>query len=121
MMIGIGVVLIDNINIILNLNFYIDNFVGGNNYNIEMDGMIVILIIKVLVVFNQLNMIKIGIVDVGDVVYDLNFLIFGNSIIIILIVNDDLIIIGQGNSGVFDFLVNDMLFGVSFMIIYING
>lgn len=94
----------------------------NDEYNIEMDGFIVIMLFMILVNDGEENMICIGIVDVLDLFYDLNFLIVVDFVQMGYVVVEDSLIIYVGSINMFDVLFNDVISILGILvIIYING
>ncbi len=101
-------------------NLFISN--TNDQFNTEMDGFTVTMTLKMAVVPNQVNSIRIGVADVNDSNYDSAVLIAGGSTQTALIANDDAITIGTNYTTNLDVLANDSGPGNSTLIItHING
>ena len=115
-------VTIDTVNATVNQNLYIDNPAAIDPYNTEMDGFTVVLSVKAPVTSGEVNIIRVGIADGGDAVYDSNVLIMGNSVQTYALAIDDQIQQTAGTSRTFDLLANDRdLSDQGLTITQING
>ena len=120
--VGSGDITVNNINTTINENLYIDNPVGSNDYNTEMDGFTVTLTLKAPVIPDQTNTIKIAIADAGDGKLDSNLLIAGNSVQTALVAGDDTVEAVAGDTINADLLANDFSsVGGTLTIVEING
>lgn len=120
MTIGSGNGSVGNINSASNENLYISN--TNDQYNTEMDGFTVTMTVKMAVIPNVVNTIRIGIADVGDTSYDSTLLIAGNSGQTVVIASDDSLSIGLGGTKTIDVLANDSAPGNSTLTVtHING
>jgi hypothetical protein len=120
--VGTGDITVNNINTTSNENLYIDNPVGSNDYNTEMDGFTVTLTLKAPVIADQTNTIKIAIADAGDGSLDSNLLIAGNSVQTALVAGDDTVEAVAGDTINADLLANDFSsVGGTLTIVEING
>lgn len=109
-----------NLNTTANVNLFKDN--TGDAYNTEMDGFTVTLTLKMNVVPNQVNSIRIGIADVADSNYDSNLLIAADSIQTALIARADEVSLYTNATKTVDVLNNDINnTGNSLTITHING
>lgn len=109
-----------NLNTSANVNLFKDN--TGDAYNTEMDGFTVTLTLKMTVVPNQVNSIRIGIADVADSNYDSNLLIAGDSIQTALVAQSDSVSLYTNATKTVDVLGNDINnTGNSLTITHING
>lgn len=119
--VGAGDISIDNINTSTNSNLFLDNPAGNSIVNSEMDGLTITMTLKAPVVPGEINVIKIGIADAGDGVFDSNLLIAAGSAQTTLIAGDDSFSVLGGN-GVLDVLANDVVApGATLTITEING
>lgn len=109
-----------NINAADNGNLFIDN--TNDAYNTEMDGFTVTMTLKMTVIPNQVNSIRIGIADVSDSSYDSNLLIAADSVQTALIANDDSFNVDPNGSKIIDVLANDTnTSGGTVTITHVNG
>lgn len=109
-----------NINSADNSNLFIDN--TNDDYNTEMDGFTVTMTLKMTVIPNQVNSIRIGIADVSDSSYDSNLLIAADSVQTALIANDDSFNVDPNGSKIIDVLANDTnASGGTVTITHVNG
>jgi hypothetical protein len=108
-----------NVNNNSNANLYNDN--TSDQFNTEMDGFTVTMTLKMNVVPNQINSIRIGIADVSDNSYDSNLLIAGNSIQTDIIAQDDSTNLFPTGTRTLDVLANDIDNGNTLTITEING
>jgi hypothetical protein len=110
---------IDEINPDNNPDWYIDNAKG--DFNTEMDGMTITLILRAPVNPGEVNNIEIGIADAGDAKYDSNLMIKADSIQSSITVVDDEIELPIGAEGTLDVLANDSTYaGGQLTITHIN-
>jgi hypothetical protein len=101
-------------------NLFVSN--TNDQFNTEMDGFTVTMTLKMAVIPNQVNSIRIGVADVNDSSYDSAVLIAGGSAQTALIANDDAITMGTNYTTNLDVLANDSGPGNSTLIItHING
>jgi hypothetical protein len=120
--VGTGDLTINNINDENNSNLYVDNAQDDDTHNTQMDGFTVTLTLKAPVNSGQINTIKIGIADGGDVAYDSNLLIAGQSVQTALVAEDDEVELVSGDQTTLDLLANDTTTGGSSLTItHING
>ncbi|MBV7407760.1 Hint domain-containing protein [Maritimibacter sp. DP1N21-5] len=120
MTIGTGKSSVGNINGSSNENLYVSN--TGDQYNTEMDGFTVTMTVKMSVIPNVVNTIRIGIADVGDASYDSTLLIAAESGQSAVIAHDDELSIGLGGTKTIDVLSNDDGPGSSTLTItHVNG
>jgi len=107
--IGDGTISIDNINPTTNANLYQDNSTGS--LNTEMDGVTLVLTLKVAVKPGEVNTIRIGIADAGDAIYDSSLMIVADSIQTALIAQDDEVAVTAKGETVVSLLDNDTVKG----------
>lgn len=101
-------------------NLFISN--TQDQYNTEMDGFTVTMTLKMVVIPDQVNSIRIGVADVNDSNYDSAVLIAGGSAQTALIATDDAITMGTNYTTNLDVLANDVGPGTSTLVItHING
>ncbi|MGB0410017.1 MAG: choice-of-anchor L domain-containing protein [Pikeienuella sp.] len=119
--VGAGDISIDNINTTSNSNLFLDNPAGASIVNSEMDGLTITMTLKAPVVPGETNVIRIGIADAGDGVFDSNLLIAAGSVQTTLIAGDDTFSVERGG-GILDVLANDIAApGATLTITEING
>ncbi|MEX1236427.1 MAG: Hint domain-containing protein [Roseovarius sp.] len=110
----------NNLNAGANGNLFIDN--TSSQYNTEMDGFTVNLTLKMPVIANETNSIRIGIADVNDANYDSTLIIAGGSIQSSVLAMDDVTKLDPDGSKSLDVLANDVNNGAgSLTITHING
>lgn len=120
MAVGDGTTSVSNVNNASNQNLYVDN--TGDDYNTEMDGFTVTMTVKMTVIPDQVNTIRIGIADVGDSSYDSTLLIAAESGQAALIAEDDEVNVAPGETRTFDVLANDSgPSGGTIYISHVNG
>ncbi len=103
-----------------NGNLFIDN--TNDQYNTDMDGFTVNLTLKIPVIPNQTNSIRIGIADVSDANYDSTLIIAGGSIQGSVLALDDATNLDPFGAKSLDVLANDTNNGPgSLTITHING
>lgn len=118
--VGTGDTNVDNLSSMSNINLYNDN--TGDAFNTEMDGFTVTLSLKMAVVPDQVNSVRIGIADVGDSAYDSNLLIAANSVQSTLLAINDELNLAPDHTRTIDVLANDHGPGGSTLTItQING
>ncbi|MFX0546405.1 Hint domain-containing protein [Roseovarius sp. S1116L3] len=118
--VGDGDVDPNNLNAGSNGNLFIDN--TGSQYNTEMDGFTVNLTLKIPVIANATNSIRIGIADVTDANYDSTLIIAGGSVQATVLAFDDTTKLDPLGSKSLDVLANDTNNGSgSLTITHING
>ena len=118
--IGDGDIDPNNLNAGANGNLFIDN--TNDQYNTEMDGFTVNLTLKIPVIANQTNSIRIGIADVSDANYDSTLIIAGGSVQTTFLATDDTTNLDPSGSKSLDVLANDVNNGAgSLTITHING
>jgi hypothetical protein len=110
----------NNLNGTANANLYNDN--TADQFNTEMDGFTVTLVMTFPVNAGALNSIRIGIADVGDSSYDSALLIAANSLQTTLVAVDDTTNLSPTGSKTLDLLANDInTTGGTLTITHING
>lgn len=118
--VGTGTTSVGNVSPVNNVNLYNDN--TGDAYNTEMDGFTVTLTLKMAVIPDRVNTIRIGIADVGDSQYDSNLLIAAGSMQTVLTAQDDALTLAPGATRTVDVLANDSGgAGSTLSITHING
>lgn len=118
--VGTGQTSVNNINQSSNINLFNNN--TSSQFNTEMDGFTVTLTLKMAVVPDQVNSIRIGIADVSDSAYDSSILIAGGSVQTGLIAHDDMVTVVPGGTKTIDVLGNDTGASASTLTItQING
>jgi hypothetical protein len=108
-----------NINANTNQNLYNDN--TGDQFNTEMDGFTVTMTLKMNVIPNQVNSIRIGIADVGDSSYDSTLLIAADSVQTNIVAIDDNTNLFPTGTRNLDVLANDIDNGNTLTITHLNG
>lgn len=103
--VGDGAIAPRNINENVNQNLYVDN--ANDAVNTEMDGLTITLGLKIPVIPNQVNSIRIGIADVWDSNYDSNLLIAQGSVQTALVAHDDSTALYPNGQKTLDLLAND--------------
>lgn len=118
--VGDGDVDPNNLNAGSNGNLFIDNM--NDQYNTEMDGFTVSLTLKIPVLANETNTIRIGIADVTDNRYDSTLIIAGGSVQSTVLAMDDVTKLDPSGSKNLNVLGNDVNNGAgSLTITHING
>lgn len=107
--VGDGTISIDNINQTTNANLYQDNSTGS--LNTEMDGVTLVLTLKVAVIPGAVNTIRIGIADAGDDIYDSALMIVAESVQTALIAHDDKVAVTTKGEAVVSLMDNDTITG----------
>ncbi|MFP4274086.1 MAG: Hint domain-containing protein [Paracoccaceae bacterium] len=116
----VGLASPNNINDTQNQNLFIDN--TGGDYNTEMDGFTVTMTLKMKVIPDEVNSIRIGIADVSDNQYDSNLLIAAESVQTTLSATADMVEIYPDAVENLDVLANDENgTGGTLTITHING
>jgi len=108
-----------NVNSNSNANLYNDN--TGDQFNTEMDGFTVTMTLKMTVVPNQINSIRIGIADVGDSSYDSSLLIAADSVQTEVVALNDSTNLFPTGTRTLDVLANDIDNGNTLTITQVNG
>lgn len=108
-----------NVNSNSNANLYNDN--TGDQFNTEMDGFTVTMTLKMTVLPNQINSIRIGVADVGDSSYDSNLLIAADSVQTEIVALNDSTNLYPTGTRTLDVLANDIDNGNTLTITQVNG
>lgn len=108
-----------NVNSNSNANLYNDN--TSDQFNTEMDGFTVTMTLKMTVVPNQINSIRIGVADVGDSSYDSNLLIAADSVQTEVVALNDSTNLFPTGTRTLDVLANDIDNGNTLTITQVNG
>lgn len=109
---------INNVNNSANETLYVSN--TDDSANTEMDGYTVTLSVRMAVLANQINTIRLGIADVADSSYDSALLIAANSVQGRVFANDDTATLLEGQTAIVDVTANDQAPN-SMVVTHING